>query len=238
MTPDIPLPICPPALDRPYVVVNCAMSADGKIALPDGRQTRISSEDDIAHVHRMRNWADAIVIGIGTLLKDDPKLTVKEKFLCADDHPGRMGPPVRVVVDSQARTPENSLFLNDAAPTIVATSCHREPDYLIPSTVEIVHCGDGDRVDLEKLCEVLFRKGVRTIMVEGGGTLIASFMNAGLIDEFQVVIGNKIIGGIGAPSPVMGAGTAEFSDIIELRINAVIPMDNGIRIHYFVSNSP
>ena len=79
----------------PFVTVNCAMSADGKIALPTRRQTRISSEEDIARVHRLRNASDAILVGIGTVLSDDPSLLVKEKYV---RRPRR---PLRIVLDSR-----------------------------------------------------------------------------------------------------------------------------------------
>ena len=219
----IPLPSIPRVLTRPFVVVNCAASADGKLALPDGRQTRISSEDDMAFVHRLRNWADAVIVGIGTVLKDDPKLTVKEKYV---PHPSA---PLRVVVDSKCRTPAWAEILRGEAPTLIAVSRKHGQ---CPEGADIVECGDG-RVDLRCLLEHLWERGVKKVLVEGGGTLISSFIDEGLVDEFMIFIGDLLIGGKG-PTSVMGKGASDFDGVVRLERYAVFPMTRGVRLHYRV----
>jgi len=226
---EIPFPEVPEGLDRPFVFVNCASSADGKLALPDGRQTRISSDDDIAYVYYLRNWADAVVVGINTVLKDDPKLTVKEKYI---DNPSQ---PLRVIVDSTCRTPEGSKVLNEHAGTLIATTEGHGLKYAPPQNVELLECGDGEYVDLRKLLTTLWGRGVRRVMVEGGGTLISTFLQGGMVDEFLIFIGDMIIGGGEAPSPVMGAGAGNFADIVHMERYAVIPMEGGVRIHYTIA---
>jgi len=219
-------PEVPDDLARPFVFVNCAVSADGKMALPDGRQTNISSDDDIAIMYKLRNWADAVVVGINTVLKDNPKLTVKEKYVPDPNQ------PLRVVVDSCCRTPAGSEVLSDKAPTIIATIVGDWSVHFEPGNVDVVECGSGARVDLRSLLSHLWKRGVRKVMVEGGGTLIASFLKEGLVDEFMVFIGDMIIGGKEAPNPVMGVGAVEFGEIVNLERYAVIPMERGVRLHY------
>ena len=103
-------------MKKPYVVVNCAMSADGKIALPTKKQMRLSSEEDIERMYKLRNECDAVLVGIDTVLLDNPKLTVKEKYIINPKQ------PLRVVLDSKCRTPKDALVLNDSANTLIITS--------------------------------------------------------------------------------------------------------------------
>lgn len=219
------LPEVPEGMDRPFIVVNCAASADGKLALPDGQQTRISSEDDMAYVHRLRNWADAVIVGINTVIKDDPKLTVKEKFV-----PDPIQ-PLRVVIDSCFRTPPGSQVLNNDAPTLIATTSDHWP-FIGEEDVETIECGTQKKVDLEKLVKNLWERGIRKVMVEGGGTLISSFLEEGVVDMFMVFIGDMLIGGRTGPSVVMGSGASSFDEIYRLERVDVFPMDGGVRIHY------
>ncbi len=168
-----------------------AMSADGKIALPGNIEVKISGEKDFSRVHHMRNRCDAILVGVGTIVADDPKLTVKERFV---KDPSQ---PLRVVLDSKGRIPRDARVFADE-------------NYLIATTVESddprwVMCGDGERVDLHMLMEELDRRGIRTLMVEGGGEVVHSFFEEDLVDEYSVFIGSLIIGGRSAPTPADGA---------------------------------
>ena len=103
-------------MKRPNVIINCAMSADGKIALPNRRQLRISCDEDIKRMYNLRNNADAVLVGIGTILSDDPKLTVKEKYV---NNPKQ---PLRIILDNKCRTPKDALVLNDSAKTLIITA--------------------------------------------------------------------------------------------------------------------
>src|SRR5512136_1773557 len=100
-------------MKRPYVIINCAMSADGKIASPMRKQMQISCDEDIKRMYRLRNECDTVLVGVGTILTDNPKLTVKEKYV---KHPRQ---PLRVVLDSKGRTPPHALVLNNVSKTLI-----------------------------------------------------------------------------------------------------------------------
>lgn len=207
---------------RPYVIINCAMSLDGKIALPSKIQTKISSEKDIVRVHKLRNECDAILVGIGTVLSDDPKLTVKEKYV---KNPSQ---PYKIVIDSKLRIQKNAkIFENNKA--IVATTIGKSKN--LPC--EIIECGD-EKVDLKKLLEILSSKGIKKILVEGGGTIIWSFLKERLADEIYVFIGNIIIGGKNSPTLADGEGAKNFNEIISLELKSIKKLNNGILLKYKV----
>lgn len=180
---------------RPFVHVNCAMSADGRLAGPDRTQVSISSAEDKTRAKNLRKKYDAILVGVGTVIADDPHLTHKE--LDYDTN------PIRIVLDPHGRTPDEAQILDERAPTIMVTleDCDREWD-----CEETVRIGK-DRIDLPKLLEFLAEDtGIENILVEGGGKTIASFFEAGLVDRYTVFVGGLIIGGIGAPTPCDSEG--------------------------------
>ncbi len=207
---------------RPEIIINCAASVDGRLALADGRQVRISSEEDIARVHRLRNSVDAVLVGIGTVLKDDPKLTVKGKYIDGEVHH-----PVRVVLDSRGRTPPDSEVLNGAAPTIVATTEECTTEF---ETAEVIRCGRG-QVDIACLLAELYDRGIRRLMVEGGSTVIGSFVKAGLFDELDIYYGSILLGG-GGPSVTRGFSSNSGSDAIPLELISVERLGNGVLHRY------
>ena len=205
---------------RPYIIVNCAMSLDGKIALPSRIQTKISDEEDMTRVYRLRHECDAVLVGIETVLSDDPKLSVKEKYV---KNPNQ---PYKIIIDSKCRTPINaSVFENNKV--IIATTLDKSMDY----PAEIIICGK-EKVDLKKLMEILFEKGIKKILVEGGGTIIWSFLKEGLVDEIYVFIGNIIIGGKNSPTLADGDGSENFQDIISLKLMDIIKFEKGILLKY------
>ncbi|MDY0293229.1 MAG: dihydrofolate reductase family protein [Candidatus Methanomethylophilaceae archaeon] len=179
---------------RPFIHVNCAMSADGKIAGSDRRQVRISSEEDMNRVRLLRKKYDAILVGVGTVISDDPHLTVKG--LGYDEN------PIRIVLDPKGRTPDDARVLDETAPTVIVTSrdCRREWD--CEETIR-----SGEDIDLEEVLGILAEDiGVESVLVEGGGETIASFFRAGLVDRYTVFVGSMIIGGRTAPTPADGDG--------------------------------
>lgn len=205
---------------KPKVIVNCAMSADGKIALPDRTEVKISGEEDFERVHKLRNSVDAILVGIGTVLADDPKLTVKEKYV---DQPKQ---PLKVILDSKGRTPDDAQLFEKG-------------EYLIATTKESgkknwVKCGEGDKVDLKSLMELLNKRRVESLLVEGGGEVIYSFLKEELVDEISIFVGSLIIGGREAPTPADGEGAQDISDTIGLKLNSYKLMDDGILLRYMV----
>ena len=178
---------------RPFIHVNCAMSADGKIAGTDRKQVRISSDEDKARVKNLRRKYDAILVGVGTILSDDPHLTVKG--LTYDEN------PVRIVLDDKGRTPDDALVVNDLAPTVIVTGedCTRTW-----RNAEVIRRRKDE--SLSDILGSLAEMGIESILVEGGGETIASFFREGLVDRYTVFVGGLIIGGRDSPTPAGGDG--------------------------------
>jgi 2,5-diamino-6-(ribosylamino)-4(3H)-pyrimidinone 5'-phosphate reductase len=200
------------------------MSADGKIALSTRKQTRISNEEDMKRVHDLRNQCDAILVGIETVLSDDPKLTVKESIISKPNH------PVRIVLDSNGRIPEDAQVLSSNSPTIIAISesCERKIE-----GAETIVCGK-EQVDIPKLLDILDKKGVKTLLVEGGETVIWSFLKQKLAHELYIFVGSMIIGGIKSPTPAGGEGAKTEKDILPLTLGEVRKLGDGVLLHYGV----
>ncbi|WP_306059190.1 2,5-diamino-6-(ribosylamino)-4(3H)-pyrimidinone 5'-phosphate reductase [Natronococcus wangiae] len=201
-----------------HVVVNAAVSADGKLSTRRREQLAISGDEDFARVDRLRAESDAIVVGVGTVLADDPHLTVKDESLIAERREaGESDHPARVVVDSKARTPIDAAILDDAAATYVCTSEVAPVDNRmdLAGRAELITAGD-DRVDLLRAFAALQRQGLERIMVEGGGELIFSLFEVGLVDELRVFVGPKVIGGRDAPTLADGEGFVDEFPTLEL----------------------
>ena len=204
------------------VIVNCAMSIDGKIASRLRKQVRISDEADMARVHRLRNSCDAILIGVGTVISDDPSLLVKEKYV------DNAIQPIRVVLDSKCSIPPGSKILDGSSPTIVfTTDGHVKP----LEGAEVIACGE-DMVDLPKMLGILEKKGIKTLLVEGGGRTIWTFVKAGLVNEFKVFIGSKIIGGSVSPTPVDGEGFGDEKEFAELKLVKTTLSESGVLLEF------
>jgi len=206
-------------MKRPYVVINCAMTADGKIAKPSGEQLKISCEEDMKRVYQMRNDVDAVLVGINTVLSDNPKLTVKEKYV---KNPKQ---PIRIVLDSKCRTPIDALVVNNVSKTIIFTAKQSGKNY--SDNVEIVICETDEQgfIDLKQMLEFLSEKGIKNLMVEGGSTIINSFLKRGLVDDFYVYVGPMIVGGNKAPSLTIG-------DSLNLKLLNSKKLGQGILNHY------
>ena len=186
---------------RPFIHVNCAMSADGKLAGDDRTQVRISSDEDKTRVKTMRKKYDAILVGVGTVIADNPHLTFKDGDYDTN--------PIRIVLDPHGRTPEDALVLDERAPTVMVTleDCNVEWD-----CEEIIRAGK-DEIDLDAVLEELADFGIENVLVEGGGRTIASFFRAGLVDRYSVFVGGLVIGGSNAPTPCDGDGWVRESGI-------------------------
>ena len=214
-------------MNRPYVIVNCAMSADGKTALPSRKQLRISCDEDIRRMYELRNDCDAVLVGIETVLSDDPKLTVKETYV---KNPRQ---PLRVVLDSRKRTPVSAQVLNTTAKTLIIVAKGKEKQFG-GSHIEIAGCDvDGNGyLDLNSVLELLSERGVKKLLVEGGGTIIWNFLKQKLVDELFVYIGPCIIGGKDTPTMAEGLGVKNEDEVITLKIISVERLGHGIFIHY------
>ncbi len=221
---------------RVYVVVNCAMSADGKIASFERKQMRISDERDMARVHRLRASVDAVLVGVGTILADDPHLTVKWEHAGG----GKRGDnPLRVVLDTHGRSPPDARVFDGSTRTIVYT-CNPDAWFMDvdgkgKTGVEgvVVDMEDG-HVSVRDVVADLAGRGVRRLLVEGGGETIWSFFNAGLVDEYSVFVGNIIVGGRDAPTPVDGEGFPGQSPV-GLSLLEVHRSSCGVLLRYRVS---
>jgi len=212
---------------RPYVHINCAMSADGKIALPIRNQTTISSKEDFARVHRLRNKSDAILVGVGTVLADDPRLSVKSEFVA---RPKR---PMRVLLDAMLRVPDGAKILDPSAPTLIFSNRDAKASgRRFGPNVEVVHGGTGGMVDLKAALETMHGKGVRKILVEGGSEVIWSFLEQGLFDRLTIYVGSMVIGGRASPTPAGGEGAKRFEDIIPLKLLRTRRIGGGVLLEY------
>lgn len=201
---------------RPFVLLKMAMSADGKIATRTGDSKWISSEEALKLAHELRNRFMAVVVGINTVLKDDPQLNTRLNRPARD--------PVRIVLDSKGRTPVEAkvLHLKSAAKTVIATTEAISKDkeaQLQQLGAEVWKLPAKEhKVDLQVLMDKLTAEKIDSLLVEGGSTVAASFLKAGLlIDKVLFVIAPKIVGGQIARSPIGGEGIPNVSEAIQLR---------------------
>ncbi len=210
---------------KPYVHLNAAMSLDGKIALSN-KSIDISGTEDKKRVHRLRAKYDSIMVGIKTILKDDPHLTVKH---------AKGKNPVRIVVDSKGRTPLSARVLNKQAETIivVGNKSPQERINVLKKHAEIIFCGENE-IDLDELMKILWKRDIKNILLEGGGTLNWSMLKAGLVDYISVYVGSTIFGGKNAPTFVNGEGFKDIPDCIRLRLVDNYFLDEGIVLEYEV----
>lgn len=222
---------------RPYVVVNVAMSADGKLSTRERRQVKISGAQDFTRVDRLKAGSDAVMVGIGTVLADDPSLTIKGED-CRQHRKSRgvCEHPVRVVVDSRARIPlEASILHKGNGLRIVAVSEKADPEKIaaLKHAATVIVAGE-QQVDLAALMDELGTMGIQRLMVEGGGELIAGMIRARLVDEIYTFVGNMIIGGRDAPTLADGDGFLTEEEFPRLTLIEARRIENGILLHWKV----
>ncbi len=208
---------------RPYVVINAAMSLDGKIAFADARPAKLSGAEDTARVHRLRAEVDAVLVGVGTVLKDDPKLTVKQEHAQARN-------PLRIVLDSDGKTPDHAHVLDDAADTLIATSADCTREF---RSAQVFRAGK-DEVDLVAFLDHLSQRGVKRLLVEGGSTVIWSFLRQKLADEVKVFVASAILGGHTAPTLTGGPGVRSMEEAFHLKLEKAERLGDGILLEYAV----
>lgn len=210
---------------RPFTFINIAASADGKISNQDRVQIKISCEEDAKRVDRLRASSDGIMAGIGTVLSDNPRLTIKSEELRNERASyGKPPNPTRIIVDSMCRIPTGSQVLGDDAHTIVAVSERAEKKNIeeVSQVAEVMVTGK-ERVNLSALASRLFEWGIAKLMVEGGGTLNHGMLSEGLVDEIIIYYGNAVIGD--GPSPVDGES---FNPFLKLELKDVERIGKGV----------
>lgn len=223
---------------RPYIIVNAAMSADGKIDTFERGGAAISSTEDKRRVLELRAEVDAVMVGGKTLLKESPRLTVKlpelENMRVANKlppNPTKIG----IITNADGLDRRGGFITAGPARKIIFTTAQTNPrqvNILQELGVEVYQIGEK-RVDLEKSLETLVTLGIRTVMLEGGGTLIAEFIRLGLADELRVYIAPKIFGGATAPTLVDGSGWPESAAKLLRLVNVrVLDEGGGVLIAY------
>lgn len=218
------------------IVVNAAMSVDGKLSTRRREQIKISGNDDFARVDRIRTRVDGVLVGIGTVLADDPHLVLDDPDGRRQRREaGRPATPARVVVDSRGRTPPDGRICDDAAETYILIS-EAAPDEncraLRKAGAELIVAG-SDRVDLPAAIDKLEQKGIDSLLAEGGGEILFSLFKNGLVDELSVFVGSQIIGGRDAPTLADGEGFVE--QFPQLSLDAVDRVDDGVVLSYTVT---
>ncbi len=203
--------------ERPFVMMKYAMTMDGKIATYTGASRWITDELARQRVQEDRHRYSAIMVGVGTVLADDPMLT------CRLEH-GRN--PVRIICDTHLKTPLNSQIVQTATkvPTIIATSCaedRKQFPFRKAGCEILVIPRNGDYIDLNELMKTLGKLKIDSILLEGGATLNWSALSSGIVNKVQCYIAPKLFGGINARSPISGQGVKEPSESYHL-INTII----------------
>jgi len=201
---------------KPFVVLKSAMTLDGKIATKSGDSKWITNNESRQFVHKIRDRVSAIMVGIETIIKDDPSLTTRLESKNGKD-------PIRIVVDSLGRIPFDSKVINSSlkAPLIlaVADELSREKiNKLNDKNVKVIVAGNKEgKVDLCKLMNELYNMHIDSILLEGGGTLNYSALTAGIVDKILLFIAPKIVGGAEAKTAFEGLGVAKMSDAFSLK---------------------
>ena len=217
---------------RPLVLISCAISLDGKLSSSTG-DSRLSSFEDKVEVHKLRSEFDAILVGINTVLRDDPHLTVSEKYFKSTKH------PIRVVLDSRARTPLKAQVLTKRpnVPKIIAVTSKaniEKVEALRNAGADVVMFEKNGEVDLIKLLKYLREKyGVKKLMVEGGGRVISSFFKYGLVDLLRISI-NPIIFGYNGIQMVSAIDFPDVDSAPKLELYKVEKAGWSLILHYVI----
>ena len=216
---------------RPYVILKMAQTLDGKIATSSGDSKWITNESSRSFAHKLRNRADAVLVGINTVIKDNPFLDARnaDATKCI----------IKVILDSALKTPTNSrIFKDRSSKVIIATSKNVSKKGISRfrrTDADIVRFGSRDgMIDLKELVGYLADIGIMCLLVEGGGTIAASFLNHGLVDEIFFFISPKIVGGRDAVTSVEGKGIEALSNAIRLDNIALKRFNEDLLIRGYV----
>tara|TARA_A100001037_G_scaffold90741_1_gene82203 strand:- start:10716 stop:11798 length:1083 start_codon:yes stop_codon:yes gene_type:complete len=196
----------------PFITAKFAMSLDGKIATKTGDSKWISGDKSRRFVHELRSASDAIIIGVNTVIKDNPKLTARNK----SERP-ISNQPLRIILDTNLRTPLNSIILKQPGTTIIATNSSDDSRFSNFPNVKIWKIPKyNSHISIPDLLATLYNKGISNVLIESGGTLLGTLFDQKLIDKVIAFISPKIIGGENTNSPVIGTGIESINDSIKI----------------------
>lgn len=219
----------------PLVSLKVAMTLDGKIATSTGESRWISGETSRKHVHQLRNVYDAIMVGIGTVLKDDPLLNTRLENEDSRD-------PIRVIIDSNLDLPHSSKIVKTARQLKTIVFCGQQADthrkaFLQEAGLTIVQlAADENKLPLEEVLRVLGEMEIMTLLVEGGGEVNGYLIEKGLIDKVYWFIAPKIVGGRESPTPVGGTGILQLKDALFIKSMEIERFDEDILITGFIGS--
>lgn len=219
----------------PFVTAKFAMSLDGKIATKSGDSKWISSEESRKYVHNLRRTADAIMAGVNTVLTDDPHFTAR----CCGGRGGvARKQPLRVIVDGRGRTPLTARVFSEPGKTLVALgrlAKSEEKRAFVEAGAELLELpSKGELVDLENLLKALAEREITSVLVEGGGILLGSLFDHGLVDKVVAFIAPIIIGGSEAKAAVSGSGVDKVADSLRLRRVSVERLGEDLMVSGYV----
>lgn len=212
---------------KPFIVLKAAMTLDGKIATATGQSKWITNETSRAYGYKLRDIYDGIMVGINTVIEDNPMLTARVDG-------GKN--PIRIVVDSSLRIDINANVVQDkSAKTIIATTDKANKDKILKLQAQdvdviVVDKDENDKVDIEKLLDILGQQNICSILVEGGATLSGSFVAKKLVDKVYFFIAPKIIGGKEAKTPVAGTGILNLQEALTLKDIQIEKLEEDILI--------
>jgi diaminohydroxyphosphoribosylaminopyrimidine deaminase/5-amino-6-(5-phosphoribosylamino)uracil reductase len=213
----------------PFVTLKMAASVDGKVAARDGTSRWITGPEAREDVHRLRASSGAIVVGAGTVVADNPSLTVRI--------PGYRGrAPLRVAVDAAGRLPRTAALFDGSAPTLVATvpgvqTATRRAWEEAGADVLLIDGGaDQNTVSLEALIELLGKRDVQSVLIEGGPTLAWSAVAAGVVDRLVLYLSPKLIGGAGAPGILGGRGIDTIADALSVELSDLTTLGRDLKV--------
>lgn len=212
---------------KPFIVLKAAMTLDGKIATATGQSKWITNETSRAYGYKLRDIYDGIMVGINTVIEDNPMLTARVDG-------GKN--PIRIVVDSSLKIDINANVVQDkSAKTIIATTDKADKDKILKLQAQdvdviVVDKDKNDKVDIEKLLDILGQQNICSILVEGGATLSGSFVAKKLVDKVDFFIAPKIVGGKEAKTPVAGTGILNLQEALALKDIQIEKLEEDILI--------